>query len=205
MAAAAQKAWCSGMRKSMCEMTAATKAVAISGPSQASFKFELGRIQSLSPQWLDMAMAHFAAHSEASFTSTRFEHKLLANYLTHLLTALVPQLDRLGSMLNSETACSVGTAAEALFWELWMFLFAGCSAFSASNSKWPDLWPAGMQPFDRPLCLAFHALLRWLLPMSRRYGKRGLHISKKLLACHYHGPERIRHTGTLPSTASLQL
>lgn len=85
---------------------------------------------------------------------------------TSLLTALIPQLDKLGSRL-SIAATSIGTAEEEVFWELWKFLLVGSSAFALATSGYVELLPIDIQPFYPPLCAAFNSLLQCLLTVSR--------------------------------------
>lgn len=105
--------------------------------------------------------------SQQTDLGSRSQYALLVTDYTHFLTALVPQLGILGCQLNSTIACSVGTAEEALFWELWALLSSSSSMFLWAGSTSPSLVLAD----SRPLYIAFYAalykLMSWLLRMSR--------------------------------------
>ncbi|MEW5305313.1 MAG: hypothetical protein WDW36_007862 [Sanguina aurantia] len=114
------------------------------------------------------AYSQRGAAPEAPHPATRAEHALFVADLVSLLTALLPQLRRCSVRLSLPTgSCSIGTDEEELFWELWSFLHAGCSALSLTYTVWPSLWPYDQRPFDAPLVAAFHAVLTWLLSFSR--------------------------------------
>lgn len=87
--------------------------------------------------------------------------------LTHLLTVIVPQLERLGTRLNSSVASSIGTTEEEVFWQLWQFLVAGCSASETAFVQQSAIVPLWMQSLHSSLYIGFHPLLAWLLSMSR--------------------------------------
>lgn len=89
---------------------------------------------------------------EVSSSAQPARHLMVADFLA-LLTALVPQLDRLGSMLNSATACSIGCFEEGVFWDLWNVLTISNYAFSAAYEVWPNfLFQSGAAPVHVAVC-----------------------------------------------------
>lgn len=84
-----------------------------------------------------------------------------------LMTVLVPRLEVYGSRLSSVSACSIGTVAEHIFWELWSCLSAGFTALAELDEKISKVWPWEEHLFYPTLFAALHSLLKWLLVMSR--------------------------------------
>lgn len=122
--------------------------------------------------------------------SVRSQYVAFVADFTSLLTALVQQLDRLGSRLSFAVPSTIGTAEEDVFWSLWVFLVAACSAFDEATEKGPDLYSHEQQAFYGPLYFAFNSLMSWLLSISRspawvlmqaRHGKHSR--ACELIAC----------------------
>lgn len=118
---------------------------------------------------LDRASSSRGDDAEVPQAGAQAEHALFVTDLTHLLTALLPHLHTFSMRLSlpASSGSSIGTSEEELFWELWCFLRAGCTAFSSTAEVWPTLWPKDQRPFHAPLIAAFHAVLVWLLQFSR--------------------------------------
>lgn len=98
------------------------------------------------------------------------QHTLLVAGFSTLLSTLLPQMHNLWARISSAAAtadCKLRITDEEVFWELWSFLVAGCSALSVAAAKLSDLWPEDKRPFHSPLFAHFHALLEWLLQISR--------------------------------------
>lgn len=99
--------------------------------------------------------------------TARADVESLIGSLTTLLTVIVPQLARLGTRLNSPASSSIGTTEEEVFWQLWQFLVAGCSASETAFVRQPAIVPLWLRSLYSSLYTAFHPLLVWLLSMSR--------------------------------------
>lgn len=96
------------------------------------------------------------------------EFEAFVKEFTLLLTALTPQLHRLGSRL-SIVATSIGTVEEEGFWELWLFLTAGCAAFGAFVEDFPVLLFLHQQPYYTNLYASIHDMLQCVLSLSHSH------------------------------------
>lgn len=183
--AAAQNQWlkqmCSPLH-SMTELLTKLAATSLPHPSLSAL---------LHPIWVvhnTLVMVHDSAPPKEEHPEfcRQPEFACFVTEFTSFLAALIPQLDRLGSRL-SIVASSIGTAEEALFWELWRFLVAAGACFTFAGGQHSELLPR--QPFDPHLYAAFNALLQWLLSISRspawlamRKQHGGVHNKGELLA-----------------------
>lgn len=95
------------------------------------------------------------------------EYVAFIDSYARFVTAVVPELTRLGCLMNLTTACRIGTAEEEVFWEWWSLLATSNSAVDLLTAKWEHVYPAGQQPYQAALYHAFHSLLTWMLSMSR--------------------------------------
>lgn len=162
-----QKAWLKRMRSPISAMMNCIRDLAFVDLPHASLSSILSRmstLRSLLLKNLTWAPQQLYNHS----TPTQREYGLLISDLSKVITAVVPQLNRLGLRLNLPgPASSIGTPEEAVFWELWFFVAAGCSAVEAGRPIWLDLWQRDRHALHTHWYAAFHTLLSWLLPFSR--------------------------------------
>lgn len=156
------------MRRAICDMTQAVKQLKSAKSSRSDLQNNLTKMRQLRESLLIVSHTVYTrSRPPELFTSTQAEHQRFSSEFTAFLSALVPQLERLGSKLNNKTACSIGTAEEDMFWELWNFLTSSCSSFATAHAMSQNLWPAGEKPFYHSQFAAFHSLLAWLLSISR--------------------------------------
>lgn len=125
------------------------------------------------------AAADQADQARDASASSQAEFQTLVTIWTELLTALVPQLERLGSRLSnpgispvlvsgSTSTTSISTSEEDVFWELWNFLFFASDAYALARDLLPALWESkGPERFNPSLFAAYHWLLVWLSHMSQ--------------------------------------
>lgn len=167
MAASMQREWLKQIRIPIQSMTDVVTAIAATSSHNSSQHAHITRMQSLRASLLK-AICHPLHHPpEQSALTIRTEHELFITDVVLLMTALEPQLDRLGRILSLVgTSSSIGTAGETVFWELWKLLVAGCEALEIVADQWPTL-SQDQQPSNMPLHNAFDAILAWLLLMSR--------------------------------------
>lgn len=145
----------------MQQTTSAMTEIANTSLSQSTMQAHIQMLQSMS---LNMLTHTNPSNSVplVAYSSTRANCSSMIADFVHFLTAIVPQLERMGSRLSSPVRSSIGTSEERLFWELWRLLANLSQAFHMVS---------GMlecpQPFNPPLLSAFYKLLQWLLPMTR--------------------------------------
>lgn len=92
---------------------------------------------------------------------------LFATDVAVLLTAVVQQLDRLGTRLICRPPGHSLEIEESVFWELWSFAAVCCEAFGSATLDWPTLWDEDNQSAFEVWYAAFHSFVTWLLPFSR--------------------------------------
>lgn len=146
--------------RSMTELLETIAAISLPNPSLSA---HLPRIQTLYQTLAATSTSDLACKDQLGIV-TQLEFAPFVTHFTALLTALIPQLNKLGSRL-SIAATSIGTAEEEVFWGLWRFLLAGCSLFGSAFGR--DVILTDLQPFDANLYAAFDALLKWVLSISR--------------------------------------
>ncbi|MEW5318475.1 MAG: hypothetical protein WDW38_009695 [Sanguina aurantia] len=155
--AATPNAWCTVMHDTMCGMTAAVAALAAISLPNPRLKAQIALMRA--PQHVLLQSSSMAA------PLPREQYILFVADFVTLLTALVPQLERMTVRLNAELACS--KSEEAIFWELWRLLLTSCTAFENTTDHATDALPVNRQPLYTSLYPALHAMLTWLLTCSR--------------------------------------
>lgn len=160
--------WCSGMCKTMQQMTRVVSALADTSPPQQPLHSRVTLLQLLTDK-MDVAIKLVAAPplTLGTYATTQLQTAALIGDFALLLTALVPQLDRLGLQLNSANTCSIGATEEKVFWELWRVLVAGCAAFEKAEQTCTQSWPVEDLTVHASLYTALDAMLTWILSMSR--------------------------------------
>lgn len=96
---------------------------------------------------------------------------LIADFI-QLIAVLLPQLHKFGAKLSATSGCSIGTADEVVFWELWRSLVSACMSLTVATafaSATPPAFAFGAnkQPSAMPVFLAFSDIVTWLLGMLR--------------------------------------
>lgn len=163
--AAAQTAWFAGLCSSVREMTAA---VATSRAQSAGTDVTLVPAMHLRlDAYLKAISAGKSLFRGQEHPRSKSDFSMYVKDFAELLTALVPQLSRLGAGLSSWTLCSIGSTDEQLFWEHWSFLTNACSTYNEMNTRYINLWPEDQHPFHSILSAAFYPILTWLLPVTR--------------------------------------
>lgn len=137
----------------------------VTASSDIAFRTHAPLMQQLRTKLYGLRLAAPPASSGAGNHS---EHATFTKVFTALLTALVPQFERLGPTMSPTAASGIESTEEEIFWELWMCLVEGCHAFKAVSAVCPELLPQNKLRLYALFYTAAHALLTWLLPMTRR-------------------------------------
>lgn len=176
----AQQPWCTKMRRIFRGMTAAVAQLSGISLPHPSLHAQIPLMIRLHPIFVDTFDS--SDDSLAGEPASKSDTAVFIIDFTALLSTLVPQLDRLGSRLSSETASSIGTLEEGLFWMLWQHLTIASRVFGTASYSLSEFWIAEPQPFHAPLYSAFDVLLTWLLSITRspawmlmalKHGKQG--------------------------------
>lgn len=161
----AEQQWLRRLRSPICQMVHHTTALADTTLSHASLT---ALILALNTQHLRMLRIwQLLERAPQTCHATRCELKLFVKDYIRLLAAVTPQLDRLGSRLNSTVSSSIGTPEEDVFWELYVCVAISSDAFHAANKVWSELWAGEELPLHHAMYSAFYDLLIWLLKFSR--------------------------------------
>lgn len=158
--------WYRRVRGSICLMTDAVASLGFASLSHAAAQAKLTSMRGIRTSWFSVSATQPCSVATAP-RKLQQEHNQLLTAFTQLLVVLVPQLDRLGTQLNCESACIIGTVEEELFWELWSFLAAASLSFRTAVYIMTDSWPVEQQPSKAELFNALQDLLIWVLSMSR--------------------------------------
>lgn len=149
-------------------MTGVVTAIAAASLSQISLQAHIPRMRLLT---VNLHTVREFMHPDLEGSSayiTGPDNEVFVAAFTTLLTALVPQLDRLGCHLSlAAPHSSIGTMEEDVFWELWQFLAASCFAFMDAISTWPGMVSAAQHDSIHTLYSIVSSLLAWLLAISR--------------------------------------
>ncbi|MEW5319223.1 MAG: hypothetical protein WDW38_010388 [Sanguina aurantia] len=143
-----QRLQCADMCATASRMVDIIAAMAASSlPDADSLRAHLPPMRALRSRWLETATSMPLFPPEV-YAASLPEQALLVTAFTSLLTALVPQLGRLGRRLSSPppSSSSIGTPEEEVFWELWGFLVAACSAYGTAVDHTPTLLPEETPP-----------------------------------------------------------
>lgn len=146
--------------RSMTELLATLAAISLPNTSLST---HLPHIQTLYHLLAAAAISKPTCKDQLRIT-TQPEFTPLVTHFTSLLTALIPQLEKLGCRL-SIVATSIGTLEEEVFWELWRFLVVGCFLFGSAFGR--DSILTDFQPSNASFYAACDTLLKWLLSISR--------------------------------------
>lgn len=160
--------WYESMRKTMQQMTRVVSTIAVTSPSHPSLKSRIPLFRMLNDQmWSSVGatLLSAAAQSQEKKYITQADEEVYITTFSALLIDLLSQLDRFGSQLSSANACSIGTAGEEVFWELWRFLNISSLGFEAVRVACKGTWPVHTCNFQTLLFAAFQSLLNWLLSM----------------------------------------
>lgn len=161
-------AWLKQLCQAIRDMSKALKVIADVAVSRQSM---MARLQAIMMSRLHTTMLASSELvlplTQAETPSIRTAYALMVAEIVFFLESLIPQLCKRGCRLSSVTACSVGTADEHVFWELWSCLDAGCAALAIASQKSIQVWPVDDHPYYPSLYTAFHSLLTWLLSFSR--------------------------------------
>ncbi|MEW5318477.1 MAG: hypothetical protein WDW38_009697 [Sanguina aurantia] len=162
------ESWCERMCSFMSKMFGAVAAIGDSSLSDSSLQSHFAPMLNLRKRFLELCVTIHYRRLDAPPTDAA-QYTLLITSFTSLLTSLVPQLERLGTRLNSATATrSGGGVVESVFWELWAFLRDSSYAFDVATTHMGSTsLPDDKQPFYTSLYPAVVPLLTWLLVMSR--------------------------------------
>lgn len=162
--AAVQKARLRRMHSPIRDMQNCVRDLAVVDLPQPSLSALLSRMSKLNNHLFSCTKSSTNLVQDAA---TYHEHGLLIADVSKLITATVPQLERLGHRLNlAGSANSVGTEEETVFWSLWGFISASCQAV-AGRPVWTNAVEREMFPLPVLWYSAFHAFMVWLLPFSR--------------------------------------
>lgn len=160
------RARCRNVHLAMCDVTTAVSNLAASDVSNTVPSLITRKIPRSGPQLINLHDAMAASGSthrllDCVLTDPGMsrEHALFITDFTALLTALVPQIDRVGRAFKA----SKKGANRGNLKSLWMLLSISCLAFR----NWPANWPGRLQLHIPPLQTACINLLVWLLQFTR--------------------------------------
>lgn len=176
-----KKAWWMELQESFCNLIRVVNTIAGLSLRQPSWDVQLHVMRCVRGRVIDVyaAAADQAGQAKDASASSQAEFQTLVTIWTELLTALVPQLERLGSRLSnpgispvlvsgSTSTTSISTSEEEVFWELWNFLFFASDAYALARDLLPALWESkGPERFNTSLFAAYHRLLVWLSHTSQ--------------------------------------
>lgn len=166
-----EAAWWRDVRACLQKMTEVVASVArTSLTTRQPLRSAVSRSEALHPKLLDLSQDDDpdpALEEGPALHAARIQNSHFLAELSGFLTALAPQLDRLGSRLDSAEKSSAGAIEEELFWELWSFLYTGLAALESTSPRAPNANPGHPQHLCPELYVAFTSILTWLLQFSR--------------------------------------
>lgn len=180
--------WCGDLSRTVQQMTRVATAIADTRPSQPPLHTRIPLMQMLSAQMMNaikvVSDSCMQEENEADYNTLQ-EGTVLINNFAELLTTLVPQLDMLGALLSSATACSIGSAREEVFWEMWRFMNLGFAAISMVEVKSKLEWLLDYPETHDFLFSAFNRVLIWILSMARSPAWRSMKLAHGLQTRNY--------------------